>query len=65
MSGTLGGKKGTFVTSGVRWGFKDGVASTSWKGRRKAPAPASLKALTGSGHVRGADGQSGDRSSFE
>ena len=28
MSGTLGGKKGTFVTSGVG-GFKDGVASHS------------------------------------
>jgi hypothetical protein len=30
VSATLGGRKGTFVTSGVG-GFKGGVASSSWK----------------------------------
>ena len=47
MSGTLGGKKGTFVTSGVG-GFKDGVASHSWK-VVEGSGTDELEGLTGSG----------------
>jgi uncharacterized protein DUF3224 len=47
MSGTLGGKKGTFVSSAVG-GFKDGVASHSWKVVAGSGTD-ELEGLTGSG----------------
>ena len=47
MSGTLGGKKGTFVTSAVG-GFKDGVASHSFK-VVEGSGTEELEGLTGSG----------------
>jgi Protein of unknown function (DUF3224) len=47
MSGTLGGKKGTFVTSGTG-GFKDGVASHSFK-IVEGSGTDGLEGLTGSG----------------
>ena len=47
VSATIDGRKGTFVTSGVG-GFKDGVASSSWK-IVPGSGTGDLEGLSGSG----------------
>lgn len=54
---TIDGRKGTFVTSGVG-GFKDGVASSSWK-IVPGSGTGALEGLSGSGRFEAPSGNKG------